>query len=1348
MYLFSAAILCALASAASAATIGLHFQTGGDVGGTNGAHLAPTDVAGAGAYAQVNWNNLAGALGTNVTLMDSSGGASGVSANWSAPNTWSQSGNSTASVGTPDANLMNPYLDNNGNANVAISGSYNMYSTTTPANNNRNWPLVYLTNLTAWLSGQGAAAYDIVIYFDGDNAGGRVGEYWAVNASGDPTALTLGVDASTHIFGCDLNNFIGNAVYSEVSAAIQTGAFPNVSGGIFAEFGNSPGNYTVIKSLTNDTVLLRTQRFNSRAPINAIQIIPRITVLPASFDALTDVRVFPGGKTRLAPIVSGGTPMTFQWQKNGVNLSDGGNIAGSSTSALTISSVGGGDVASYSLVVTNPLGVVTSAPMALTLLSVVGNSYPEKILTNAPYAYWRFNDSGDPSTNFAMAVDNAGGFHAIYGRASQNGYGGTPGPQPGDFPGFESTNTALLSANNARQTYALARPLNLNTNTATFCAWIYPLAAQNGFTALVAARNGSDVASFGFGNNNNLGYTWNSNNAATYNFVSGLVPLTNAWSLVALAISPSNAVLYLYNTNGQLSATNSITHSNEGWSGLTFIGCDGQGASIASPQGRSFAGYIDEVAVFSRTLAATEINNLYKKALGLNAILPVVSIQPKSLALLQGRTARFNITASGDAPLTYQWRRNGSNLSNGGNISGANTPALTINNVTIAPDAADYDIVVANIAGSATSSAATLSVVVSNSAVVPYESKLRQLNPIAYWRLNEANGSQYSYDYWGGNIATNENVNLGIAGPVAPDFTGLENTNTAGGYDGLMADTATTESFMNNRAQFSIIGWFNASNTVPQRVGLFGQNDVCEFGFHGLGPDSFAQIGIWTPRAAAFLNQTNITTNVWYLVAAVGDGTNVSLTLVSTNGGGGFQVLQASTPHAATTNYGISPFPFRIGGGGVLDTTGNFFNGSIDEVAIFDRALSSSELSELFGAALTGGLLPPGISSSPGSLMLYAGRTATFHVGAVGTSLQYTWRKNGVSVSNGGNLSGATTDTLTITNVSGANQGGYDVIVSNAGGSVTSSPPAVLTVVTPTPGSYEATLLTYNPIAYYRLNSTNDPSTGSEVNLELWGGHNGLYGVGSQNAFNGILGPQPPLFGFETNNGGLGMLMETTNSFATAPIGTLSTNAVTFTMWIQPAGTFDDFSGLMMTRGGGAPGGFGFTTGGQLGYTWNNDSGATWGFASGLVPPMGAWSFVGLVVEPTQATFYLYSASGLTTATNVLAHNAEVFGNNWQIGHDNVGNPTNRTFNGRIDEVAVFNYALTPGPMGSLYAAGGPPLVSLAIQQSGPNIVLTWPQGVLLEANNVTGPWSTNGAASPYTTAPSAAKKFYKVQVR
>src|SRR5262249_15200337 len=52
---------------------------------------------------------------------------------------------------------------------------------------------------------------------------------------------------------------------------------------------------------------------------------------------------------------------------------------------------------------------------------------------------------------------------------------------------------------------------------------------------------------------------------------------------------------------------------------------------------------------------------------------------PASQSICSGSTASFAVTAEGQPTLTYQWRKNGSNLSNGGTISGATTASLTIN---------------------------------------------------------------------------------------------------------------------------------------------------------------------------------------------------------------------------------------------------------------------------------------------------------------------------------------------------------------------------------------------------------------------------------------------------------------------------------------------------------------------------------------------------------------------------------------------------------------------------------------------------------------------------------------------
>jgi Concanavalin A-like lectin/glucanases superfamily/Immunoglobulin domain/Immunoglobulin I-set domain len=1346
--------LC-LASPALAQTvpqIGLKFGINGLAGlqNTNAGALQPGDLAGPTDYAQTNWNVL-GLRGDNVlgisnptfNVLDSSGANSGITVNWEANNLWSvANGGNPIDLFDPNSNLMNGYLDSNGSGNVAMTNGLPLGVVGQSVNNR---PLIYISGLQAWLSAHSVPQYDVVVYMDGDVATGRTGEYWIQAASGAVSNITFTTtDITTHIFMRDHQNFTANTIYQRVPFTSNTGRTAG------------SGNYAVFTGLSTDSFVIRTAEFNTRCGINAVQIVPRAIAIGPTIDPLLPCSTYAGWRAVFRANAAGVVPMTFQWQKNGSPLSDGGNISGSSTANLVITGVGVSDAASYSVVVSNAGGITTSTSASLGIQTLVGGSYAEKIFTNNPIAYWRFNENNDPSTNFSVAYDPVGGFNARYGTLALNGFNGVAGPQSPDFPGFENGNSALQSAGSTVTpipypssyiTWAVAPPLNLNTNTVTMCAWIKPNAvAQLASTALIFARGGgSDVCGFGYLNNtlNHLAYTWNNQNFAVD---SGLVPASNVWSFVALAVSPTNAILYLYNTNGQFSFTNTLAHTNAAFGGLTMIGDDPSSTGI--PQNRAFSGAIDEAAVFNRTLSDQELYLIFKKGLNVGIIPAGISVQPTSEALFTGRTARFTVAASGDKPLTYQWRTNGVNLVNNNHATGVNTATLTINNVALS-DAANYDVVVDNIAHIPVSSApATLTVIASNSSPVAYEGALQAANPNFYWRFDETNGSPYAFDYWGGNIATNINLGLQANGPQPPDFPGFSNTNVANSFDGIGAYTDTQISPMNNLAAFSIIGWFNTPAIEPLRTGLFGQNDCAEFGFHGADASGAAQLGIWTPNGnAAFLSQTNIVAGQWYFAAGVGNGSSINLYLFGTNGAGGAQVLQ-STVIAATTNYGASAYPFRIGGGGILDdpaTAGNYFSGNIDEVAIFNRALSVGELSTLYASAIGVGALPPQITvqPAPATNILYSGRTARMSVTVVGSSpLSYQWRTNGVPLSNGGNVSGATSANLVISNLTAANIGLYDVVIGNSAGSVTSSIVS-LGVITPVVGGYEATAIGMNPLAYYRLNETN-----GTIAYDFYGGNAGTYGIGAVQA---VPGPQgPAFFGFETNNTGVGVSVSANSSVA-APFGSLSTNTVTMAMWVNPNGTFDQFAGLLMNRGAGVLGGFGYT-GNQIGYTWNNNNANTYNFRSGFIPPLNQWSFVGVVVTPTNATIYYGNPpNALQTAVNAIAHTSDVFGNNWKIGTDDINNNNDgvRNFVGSVDEVAVFTRSLSFAEMQTLYSVGvnGQP-VSIRIQRSGDNVTLTWARGTLLEADQITGPWSTNNAASPYTLPPAGAGKFYRVQVK
>src|SRR5262249_15187309 len=94
-----------------------------------------------------------------------------------------------------------------------------------------------------------------------------------------------------------------------------------------------------------------------------------------------------------------------------------------------------------------------------------------------------------------------------------------------------------------------------------------------------------------------------------------------------------------------------------------------------------------------------------------NSTAPTITSQPVSQSVTVGEAATFVVAASGKGPLTYQWQKNGAD------ISGANSSSYTTPPVATSDSGVSYRARVSNTNGTATSSAATLTV--SESAVAP-----------------------------------------------------------------------------------------------------------------------------------------------------------------------------------------------------------------------------------------------------------------------------------------------------------------------------------------------------------------------------------------------------------------------------------------------------------------------------------------------------------------------------------------------------------------------------------------------------------------------------------------------------
>src|ERR1019366_317546 len=125
---------------------------------------------------------------------------------------------------------------------------------------------------------------------------------------------------------------------------------------------------------------------------------------------------------------------------------------------------------------------------------------------------------------------------------------------------------------------------------------------------------------------------------------------------------------------------------------------------------------------------------------------PLITAQPQSRINSVGTTATFSVTATGTESLSYQWRRDSVNLSDGSNVVGATTPTLTLANVQPA-DAANYQVVVANASGSVTSAVATLTVIVPPAITGQPQSRTNIAGTTAAFSVTATGTAPLSYQW-------------------------------------------------------------------------------------------------------------------------------------------------------------------------------------------------------------------------------------------------------------------------------------------------------------------------------------------------------------------------------------------------------------------------------------------------------------------------------------------------------------------------------------------------------------------------------------------------------------------------
>ncbi len=715
-----------------------------------------------------------------------------------------------------------------------------------------------------------------------------------------------------------------------------------------------------------------------------------------------------GATVTFSATVNNPTPSSFQWRK------DGNNISGASDFSYTLHNVQFADAGNYSVFVSNASGGTTSSNALLQVgIAPAITQQPVSLsVTQGQSATFTVGATGTPLSYFWK----------------QNG-------------------APILGATNASLTFGSVVFTNGGTYTCLVSNFLGNVVSSNAVLTVSAPPTitfqpvGSTM---GVGSNITLTVT-----------AIGTGPLAYQWSKDSAPLAGL--------TNSSFTITNVQTSDSGGYSVVVTNALGSITSSVAS------------------------ISVIYYP--------PIIAAQPVGATLLVGSNFTLTVTASGTAPLAYQWRKNG------GDVAGAIGTSYNVTGVQT-NDTGAYTVLVTNVAGSVTSVVAQVnvgyapvivqqpqpftnnlgtsnafSVVVSGSEPLLYQwfkdgtpiaNATRSLLPLSNLQSNQVGYYSVSVtNLYGWSISSN--ALLTIPGLPLPfqwlglvayyPFSGNANDATANTNNGVISNCQMASDRLGHPASAYL---FNGSNSVIT---------ASDQGYLNLSSPSDFTISVWATRPASQLssfvlgkdagNARSPATKWILILGRYHNPTVPTLTFHYIDDGGSLHWIGGSSiiddsdvwHHYAVSRSGTVFSIFQDGtlietesDNGALSSSnpaaltigsaegGGWHSGLIDDVRIYNRALSSNEVEQLY--AFEADL--PAIANQPQGRIVTQGSTVSFSVAATSQNpLSYQWSKDGVP------LSAATNTTLLITNVQPSQAGLYTVAISNTLTGVVSAPAAL-----------------------------------------------------------------------------------------------------------------------------------------------------------------------------------------------------------------------------------------------------------------------------------------------------------------
>lgn len=447
-----------------------------------------------------------------------------------------------------------------------------------------------------------------------------------------------------------------------------------------------------------------------------------------------------GQSVVLSVLATGTTPLTFQWRRNNIPLTDDTHYSGTTNAWLAINGALVADSGVYSVTISNALGGVVSS----NVLTVVapgapvwrGAFYPggsaESVDLNNAIAFVAAGTNGLQifnaiSTRFPYQTggNSGGGFAAGIRVSETHAYlaATTNGLQVFDAAAYWGESLLLAATNTSGTTRAIClanglayvadgesgleiyqlngttQPLWLGTYDTPGYAWNVSVMAGRAYVA--DGTNGVEILSVTnpaavtrLGGYNTPGDARNVKVTATTAYVADgpggllILDVENPAAPLVLGNHPAAPVLDL-ELAGSLAVLALDTN------GVQVIDVTSPAAilsvgshAIAPARSLRLEGELVYVAAGTNGVQILEL-------LGATVVYPTVVVTPSEFVSLPGGPGVFQASAQGGQPFSYQWYKNDQPLSDTTNIHGVGTATLTFGNLTIA-DSGVYSVVVDN----------------------------------------------------------------------------------------------------------------------------------------------------------------------------------------------------------------------------------------------------------------------------------------------------------------------------------------------------------------------------------------------------------------------------------------------------------------------------------------------------------------------------------------------------------------------------------------------------------------------------------------------------------------------------